>query len=355
MAMICRVEEIFGRSIPASVLLGGANIERLASAVVTDSRDMEGPIVAVRKGGDRPPFFFLHGDYLSGGLYCRELVRRLNPHQPFLALPPCGLDGKPVPSTYTAMAERHLAAIRTIQPRGPYILGGECNGGLVAYEIARLLEADGERVGLLTLLSASAANVRLARFSSCLRFVGAAFRMSPATQRYVFRRIQEFATNQRADSIWALLRGLSGKGTTIAAELGHLLKMRHGSDAPTLEPGGNYPESYRETMRDIYQQIDHSYLPGRFGGRVTLICGREESPDALTECNWWRTVAKDVEVFTVPGDNRTKLTRYVSALADVMDQLLDRTLNESSIHDGAGSRMGTAGDVAADHPGAPRA
>lgn len=330
MSMLCRVEEIFGHSIPASVLLGGANAERLASAVVADSRDLEGPVVPIRQGGDRPPFFFLHGDYLSGGFYCRELVRRLSPHQPFFALPPCGYDGTPVPSSYGAMAGRHLEAIRTVQPRGPYVLGGECNGGLVAYEIARLLEANGERVALLALLSASAGNVRLARWSSLLQVVGRALRLSPAKQRHVFRRFQEFAANQGTVSMRALLRALPGKSMVIAEELGRLTRMSGGSDLRGFDPGGYRPEGYRERMRDIYQQIDHSYLPGRFGGRVTLIWGREESPDALTERDWWQTVAADVEVFTVPGDTRTKLTRHVGALADVLDHLLERTLTESS-------------------------
>ena len=343
MSMLSRIEEIFGRSVPTSVLLGGANIERIASALSAGSRDLEGPVVPIRQEGDRPAFFFLHGDYLSGGLYCRELVRRFNPHQPFLALPPCGVDGAPVPSSYGAMAARHLEAIRTIQPRGPYVLGGECNGGLVAYEIARLLEADGERVALLALLSASAENVRFARMPWVVQVVGRALRLSPATQRYVFGRFRDFAAHHGTGSIRSLLTGFLGKRTVIAAELGRLASMRNGSQLPDLDPGAYCQGGYRERIRDIYKQIDRSYLPGRFGGRVTLIWGREESPDAITQRDWWRTVAADVEMFTVPGDMVTKLTRHVGALGDVLDGLLERTLNEISIHDGAGSRMDVAG------------
>jgi acyl carrier protein len=338
-SMLCRVEEIFGRNIPASVLLDSANIERLASAVTADSSDLQRPVVAIRQGGDRPAFFFLHGDYLSGGFYCREMVRRLNPHQPFLALPPCGVDGTPVPSSYRAMAERHLDAIRTIQPHGPYLLGGECNGGLVAYEIACLMEADGERVALLALLSASASNVRLARLASLLRVVGGTLRLSPAKQRYVFRRFQQFLANQGTVSIHAILTGLLGKGAVIAGELSRLSRVNDRSELTGLDPGACCPGGYRERMREIYRQIDHSYLPGRFGGRVTLILGREESPDASTERDWWRKVAADVEVFIVPGDMRTKLTRHVGALADVLDRLLERTLNDPSIHGTAGSHL----------------
>jgi amino acid adenylation domain-containing protein len=326
-SMMDRVEEMFGRDIPVSALLADANVERLAWLTITDSDDMEAPVVPIRRtAGDRPPFFFLHGDYLSGGFYCRELVRHLNPDQSLLALPPCGLDGTPVPSSYEAMAVGHLEAIRRIQPRGPYLLGGECNGGLVAYEIARLLEASGERVGLLTLLSASAQNARYASFFSWLQVVGGALRLTPSKQRYVFRRFQEFAANQGRLSVGTILRGLARKSAVIAAELGRLARMRDGFDFPRLDPG-TCPEDYRERLRAIYQQIDRCYIPGRFGGRVTLIRGREETPDVLTESTWWRTVAADVEVFEVPGDNRTKLTRHVGALAGLLDRLVERTLS----------------------------
>jgi acyl carrier protein len=343
MSMLSRIEEIFGRSVPTSVLLGGANIERIASALSADSRDLEAPVVPIRQEGDRRAFFFLHGDYFSGGLYCRELVRRLNPHQPLLALPPCGVDGTPVPSSYGAMAERHLEAIRNIQPHGPYVLGGECNGGLVAYEIARLLEADGERIALLALLSASAENVRFAHVPWLVQVVGGALRLSPATQRYVVRRFRDFVANHGRGSIRSLLTGFFRKGPVIAAEISRLARMGDGPESPALDPGAYRPGGYRERIREIYKQIDRSYLPGRFGGRVTLIWGREESPDAITQRDWWRTVAADVEVFTVPGDMATKLTRHVGALGDLLDRLLERTLNETLAHDGAGSHVDGAG------------
>jgi len=343
MLMLSRLEEIFGRSVSTPVLLGGATIERIASALAADSGDVQRPVVPIREEGDRPAFFFLHGDYLSGGFYCRELVRRINPRQPFLALPPHGVDGTPVPTSYEAMAERHLKAIRAIQPRGPYLLGGECNGGLVAYEIARLLEADGERVALLALLSASAENLRFARLLGCFQAAGGALGLSPATQRYAFRRVLDFVANHGSGSIRTLVPGLFRKSTVIAAEIGRLARMGGRPEPAGLDPGARRPGGYRERIREIYQQIDRSYMPGRYGGRVTLIWGREEIPDALAQRHWWRTVAADVEVFTVPGDMVTKLTRHAEALADALDRLLERTFDESRIRSRAGSREDAAG------------
>jgi amino acid adenylation domain-containing protein len=267
--MIDRIEAILGRPIPMTALLdeGGVTVERLAWLAVNDSPEMITPIVPISAGNGRR-MFFLHGDYFSGGLYCRELVRHLRRDLGFVAIPPCGLDGQPVPRTYQAMAVRHLRAIREIQPHGPYLLGGECNGGLVAYEIARLLEADGEIVDLLTLLSASAQNFSFAR----------------------------------------------------------LPRWLEGLRRSTLVPGPYRPEGYRDRLRTIYQQIDREYLPGRYNGHVTLIFGREETPSGSMERNWWRAVAADVDLVEVPGDNRTKLTRYVDSLAAVINHLLETRL-----------------------------
>ena len=54
-----------------------------------------------------------------------------------------------------AIAEAHIAAMRGVQPHGPYRLGGFCNGGLLAYEMARQLEARGEQVEFLGLINPS--------------------------------------------------------------------------------------------------------------------------------------------------------------------------------------------------------
>ena len=44
------------------------------------------------------------------------------------------------------------------KPAGPYRLGGWCMGGVVAYEMARQLQEDGERVGTLALIDSSFAD-----------------------------------------------------------------------------------------------------------------------------------------------------------------------------------------------------
>jgi thioesterase domain-containing protein len=54
------------------------------------------------------------------------------------------------------MAARYVGSIREVCPRGPYLLGGYSLGGIVAYEMARRLAAEGEEIGLVALLDSGA-------------------------------------------------------------------------------------------------------------------------------------------------------------------------------------------------------
>jgi thioesterase domain-containing protein len=50
------------------------------------------------------------------------------------------------------LAASYIAAIQTVQPQGPYLLGGWCIGGIIAFEMAQQLQRQGYEVGLLALL-----------------------------------------------------------------------------------------------------------------------------------------------------------------------------------------------------------
>jgi thioesterase domain-containing protein len=58
------------------------------------------------------------------------------------------------------MAALYVTALRTLQAEGPYRLGGWSMGGVVAFEMARQLAAQGEVVDLLALFDAAAPSGR---------------------------------------------------------------------------------------------------------------------------------------------------------------------------------------------------
>jgi len=151
--LVDRIEQVFAKKISLSVLFANPTIEQLASALrQQEHTSSRSPVVAVQSGGSKRPFFFLHGDYKGGPFFCFPLARDLGSDQPFYALEPYRFDDLPIPPTLEAMAATHIELLRTVQPEGPYLLGGFCGGGLEAYEVARQLHAQGQRVDLLVLM-----------------------------------------------------------------------------------------------------------------------------------------------------------------------------------------------------------
>jgi thioesterase domain-containing protein len=101
--------------------------------------------------GDRTPFFCVH--QLNGSILSFfDLAERLAPDQPFYAIQPRGWNGETPLDRVEDLAAYYLDEIRRVQPGGPYHLGGRCSiGGMIAYEMAQQLLAQGERVEVLVL------------------------------------------------------------------------------------------------------------------------------------------------------------------------------------------------------------
>jgi thioesterase domain-containing protein len=112
-------------------------------------------LIPIQTRGSRPPFYGIHA--ITGQiLFWRHLVQHLNPEQPFFALQARGLDGLNPPRTsIPEMAAAYIQEIRTVQPEGPYYLGGYSMGGEIAFEIAQQLTKAGAEVGLLVLFDTS--------------------------------------------------------------------------------------------------------------------------------------------------------------------------------------------------------
>jgi thioesterase domain-containing protein len=114
------------------------------------------PLVRMKPGGSRPPFFCVHAVFGSVFPY-HNLALHVDREQPFYALQARGLDGREPPlDRIEEMAREYVAAIRAVQPRGPYHLGGYSFGGLVAFEMAQQLVRAGETVGLTAAFGAGA-------------------------------------------------------------------------------------------------------------------------------------------------------------------------------------------------------
>src|SRR5439155_21495669 len=105
------------------------------------------PRILLAQGGESAPFFFVHP---VGGtiLQYRALARRLGVDRPVYALQSPAIEGDPPPRDLSieGLAWSYFDAVRTIQPKGPSLLGGRAFGGLVALDIGPALRRVGEVV-----------------------------------------------------------------------------------------------------------------------------------------------------------------------------------------------------------------
>ena len=156
--LLIEVERLTQGTLPPSILFETGTVRQLAERL---ARQESSPQPAVRIGGEKGRLFhFFHGDFKHGGLSVKKLAAMLDPDRPILAIAPHGNDGERVPASIEEMAADRLPLILEAQPRGPYVLGGHCNGALVAFETARLLVNAGHRVDLVVMFDPVVVSVR---------------------------------------------------------------------------------------------------------------------------------------------------------------------------------------------------
>jgi len=115
-------------------------------------RSTHSNLVTLNSNGSRTPFFCIAG---SGGLALNflPLARLLGPEQPFYGLQAQGIESRALPdATLSRAAIRHVKAIRSVQPHGPYLIGGHSLGGVLALKVAQRLRELDEEVALLVII-----------------------------------------------------------------------------------------------------------------------------------------------------------------------------------------------------------
>ncbi|AFY86256.1 thioesterase domain-containing protein [Chroococcidiopsis thermalis] len=149
--LFAQIEQTFGKSLSLSTLLQSPTVEQLAGVLGETTSPSWSSLVPIQPNGSKPPFFCVHGNG-ANVLVFNELANHLGTEQPFYGLQARGVDGKEAAlDRIEDMAAFYIQEMRTVQPQGPYFVGGFSSGGLVAYEIAQQLHAEGEQVAFLGL------------------------------------------------------------------------------------------------------------------------------------------------------------------------------------------------------------
>jgi len=147
------IEKRLGKKLPLTAVFQGATVEHLAGVLRQPATPgPQSSLVPIQPGGSKRPLFLVHpaGGHVFPYIH---LAQFLGPDQPCYGLQARGLeDGQDPHTRIEDMAAWYIQALQTVQPTGPYLLGGWSMGGVVAFEMAQQLHAQGQRVALLALL-----------------------------------------------------------------------------------------------------------------------------------------------------------------------------------------------------------
>jgi hypothetical protein len=308
-----------------------------ADAEVDGSRERA---VVVQAGeGSKRPFFFLHGDWNGSAFFCFPLARELGSEQPFYALEPYRFDGLPVPPTIETMATAHIKSMRAVQPEGPYLLGGWCNGGLVAYEMARQLHASGQSVDLLVLMDAFYLGYctprRLLRV--VINHLGDLIGLDLDKQLNwylrlrnvwnpllnVYSRLRNVRHESSHDSVRLIINDvISFARQKVMKSIKRFASMfeHHRASPPRLDSLDQTTEALDQDWPGMFEWADMYYKPpGLYPGKITFFWPGDEPRH--TVLGGWHKVAEakeaqDVEVYVIPGNQSTWRTEHLHALAE---------------------------------------
>lgn len=315
-----RIAESFAGELPLARVVQHPTIAQLAEALrerrPCTPRPRSPALVELKSGGTGAPFFLVpggHGGMAEMTLYAR-VIGRVGADRPVYGLLARGLDGKaPVHTSVEEMARSYLEDIRTVQPRGPYALGGECIGGAVAFEMAQQLRARGDQVSLLLLLSSwcpSSAAERhyewIERPRSILRDRVAVARAAAADLRGLFKHhlLALWNTEGRRKRVAQLEDSVKSLAHTSRRWLVALRTYEQPQPGQSAEAERNYV------------RVLVGYRPRPYPGLVTLVADEESLAQGMA-WQWACWAGGGLLVYRVPGDHE-------SYLREVQDVTLER-------------------------------
>jgi amino acid adenylation domain-containing protein len=316
LSMMTKITQVFGERLPLNALFESPTIAKLATHIQRHQKTLgQHTLVSIQASGTRPPIFWIPGGAALGLFRLRHLVTRFGPDQPVYGL------GSSHPKTLQEVesveqrAANYLELVKQVQPHGPYCLAGFCSGGLVAYEMAQRLAAQGDPVAFVAMINCwfpSFPSGKVARLVS---------------------RLQQFQHKVRV--------ARTG-GTTLLSFLRQRRALRRAAQAERQALAA----AKRQVSQQGFQEIDRSknevlleataskfeeYVPKPYAGRVSLFISNEEAAAGLSKRFdprfAWAPYASAHEILEFPGGHGAVLEMpYAATFAETLKGALDAAL-----------------------------
>jgi acyl-CoA synthetase (AMP-forming)/AMP-acid ligase II/thioesterase domain-containing protein len=265
MEMLMEVERLIGYPAPETILFGAETIRQLAPKIAIQTGAPTTPFIQFGACGPQPPLYFFNGDLVSGHASMRRMVELFGPDYPIISIDPHGLRGEPIPSSIEEMAADRLPLILKRQTSGPFLLGGKCNGAMVAFETARLLMAAGHKVQMVAMVDPPTVQARPAP-KAILRM------MKPIVSRYLLSWTYE-----------------------------KMAQLERYANTSTIEQIAIAQLEIPPAVWDAYSIAMAGYLPDPLDVPVTFYAAQHDG-------RAWRNLSSQLEVVRVPGGHHGCLT-----------------------------------------------
>jgi thioesterase domain-containing protein/acyl carrier protein len=297
--VIAQIEKHFGQTLSLTDFYSRPTIDYLATILNKGLDDtLSSRLVPLQTRGTERPVFFVHPSGGSVHWYI-ELARHIGTDRPFYGIQARGLRGRTdIATTIDEMATEYVAALRTVQPNGPYLLGSWSFGVIVVYEMAQQLRAAGEEIALLAILD-QGPHIPHAEPDD--------------EAEYLVQLFQE-----QLDLDVEYLRTLPAEEQTA-----HVFMVARGAD--WLLPDVTFLQ-FRHFLRIMRTQSAawRCYQPTPYRGHITLFRAEKQSGEVTTPDMGWQDLALGgVTIVDIPGDHLTMLREpLVGTLAQKLKTFL---------------------------------
>jgi len=322
MRMLQRAEAACAKFIQPGALFRHPTIEHLAGEIAREVIDESPTIFHVNDAGTRTPFFYLHGDLSGGGFYGLKLSRSLGPDQPFYVLAPQDIRSLPAAPSIEEMAATHLAVIRAVRPHGPYIIGGFCIGGIVAYELAQQIKASGDSVEMLLMIDSAFEDTVARTLQSLAEWIGWFLRWDDlakveqfgrwAVWRDRFTQWRRLNIQDQVRTAWRRVRDrIVGTSNTRPAT------------QSISEPDVSGHHEYDVVSGFLWAAT--SYHPRPYQGPAAVLLSDDVIHGRRNIAGEWRALMREVEVQALTGSHLECITAHVDTLAQTIENCLERS------------------------------
>ncbi len=310
--LVAEIERVFGRTISLVSFFRSRTVEQISALLRSEGALAPSFLLdPIQPAGTQRPLFLISRPNVNSLGYI-ALARYLDPDRPVYGLQYQYAEeevlGRPYSyEEYDAWARSYVDTIRLIQPEGPYLLGGMCEGALIAFTMARVLEADGQRVALLAMLDAWPQENTNRRFLHLVHVYE--------------RRLREVAALSRDEQLALVRKTIS---TTLA---------RLGANRVPGSPWVLSPEAPSDAAPSASNPWDErifpgpSFVPPRVKARIAVFRLKDQPYWRIRDeqLGWGDCTTGGVEVHTVSGEHGDLLREPdVATTGRLMDACIRR-------------------------------